>query len=86
MPRVQVLQLWASTEQRQRIDQAAAAEGISRTEFIPRSCQEQARAVLFVRTLCPLTPAVLSHHVARIGHMGAEGQRVGPEVAVGGEA
>jgi uncharacterized protein (DUF1778 family) len=38
----QVLQLSATAEQRQLIDQAAAAEGISRTEFILRSCQERA--------------------------------------------
>jgi uncharacterized protein (DUF1778 family) len=38
MARDQVLQLRASAEQRQLIDQAAAAEGISRTEFILRSC------------------------------------------------
>ena len=38
------------------IDQAAAAEGISRTEFILRSCQERARDVLLDRTLFSLTP------------------------------
>jgi uncharacterized protein (DUF1778 family) len=37
-------------------DQAAAAEGISRTEFILRCCQERARDVLLDRTLFPLTP------------------------------
>ena len=45
-----------ATEQRQMIDQAAAAEGISRTEFILRSCQERARDVLLDRTLFSLTP------------------------------
>jgi hypothetical protein len=35
MARDQVLQLRATAEQRQLIDQAAAAEGISRTEFHP---------------------------------------------------
>jgi uncharacterized protein (DUF1778 family) len=44
-----------ATEQRQMIDQAAAAEGISRTEFILRSCQERARDVLLDRTLFSLT-------------------------------
>ena len=38
------------------IDQAAAAEGISRTEFILRSCQARARDVLVDRTLFSLTP------------------------------
>ena len=38
------------------IDQAAAAEGISRTEFILRSCQERARDVLLDRPLFSLTP------------------------------
>lgn len=52
----QVLQLRASAEQRQIIDQAAAAEGISRTEFILRSCQERARDVLLERTLFSLAP------------------------------
>ena len=52
----QLLQLRASAEQRQLIDQAAAAEGISRTEFILRSCQERARDVLLERTLFSLTP------------------------------
>ena len=37
------------------IDQAAAAEGISRTEFILRSCQARARDVLVDRTLFSLT-------------------------------
>jgi uncharacterized protein (DUF1778 family) len=54
--RDQVLQLRATAEQRQLIDQAAAAEGISRTEFILRSCQERARDVLLDRTLFSLTP------------------------------
>ena len=56
MARDQVLQLRASAEQRQLIDQAAAAEGISRTEIILRSCQERARDVLLDRTLFSLTP------------------------------
>jgi uncharacterized protein (DUF1778 family) len=34
----------------------AAAEGISRTEFILRSCQERARDVLLDRPLFSLTP------------------------------
>ena len=55
MVRDQMLQLRASAEQRQLIDQAAAAEGISRTEFILRSCQERARDVLCDRTLFSLT-------------------------------
>jgi len=55
MARDQVLQLRATAEQRQLIDQAAAAEGISRTEFILRSCQERARDVLCDRTLFSLT-------------------------------
>ena len=38
------------------IYQAAAAQGISRTEFILRSCQERARNVLLDRTLFSLTP------------------------------
>jgi uncharacterized protein (DUF1778 family) len=65
MARDQVLQLRATAEQRQLIDQAAAAEGISRTEFILRSCQERARDVLLDRTLFSLTPeqtrALLAH-------------------------
>jgi len=56
MARDQVLQLRATAEQRQLIDQAAAAEGISRTEFILRSCPERAREVLRDRTLFSLTP------------------------------
>ena len=54
MARDQVLQLRASAEQRQLIDQAAAAEGISRTEFILRSCQERAQTVLLDQTLFSL--------------------------------
>ena len=38
------------------INQAAAAEGISRIEFILSSCQERARDVLLNRTLFSLTP------------------------------
>jgi len=56
MGRDQVLQLRATAEQRQLIDQAAAAEGISRTEFMLRSSQERARDVLLDRTLFSLTP------------------------------
>jgi uncharacterized protein (DUF1778 family) len=56
MARDQALQLRAKAEQRQLIDQAAAAEGISRTEFILRSCQEWARDVRLDRTLFSLTP------------------------------
>jgi uncharacterized protein (DUF1778 family) len=56
MGRDQVLQLRATAQQRQLIDQAAAAEGVSRTEFILRSCQERAQAVLLDRTLFSLTP------------------------------
>ncbi|MEB3202486.1 MAG: DUF1778 domain-containing protein [Synechococcus sp.] len=56
MVRDQVLQLRATAEQRQLIDQAAAAEGVSRTEFMLRSCQERARDVLLERTFFCLTP------------------------------
>jgi uncharacterized protein (DUF1778 family) len=56
MGRDQVLQLRATAEQRQLIDQADAAEGISRTEFMLRCCQERAREVLLDRTLFSLTP------------------------------
>ena len=56
MVRDQVLQLRATAERRQLIDQAAEAEGVSRTEFILRSCQERARDVLLDRTLLSLTP------------------------------
>lgn len=51
----QVLQLRATAEQRQLIDQAAAAEGVSRTEFILRSCQERAQSVLLDQTLFSLS-------------------------------
>lgn len=51
-----MLQLRATSEQRQLIDRAAAAEGLSRTEFILRCCQERARDVLLDRTLFSLTP------------------------------
>jgi uncharacterized protein (DUF1778 family) len=57
-----LLQLRASAEQRQMIDQAAAAEGISRTEFIQRSCKERARDVLLDRTLISLTPQQTTAH------------------------
>ena len=56
MGRDQVLQLRATAEQRQLIDQAAAAEGVSRTELILRSCQERAQAVLLDQTLFSLSP------------------------------
>jgi uncharacterized protein (DUF1778 family) len=56
MSRDQMLQLRATQEQRQLIDQAAAVEGISRSEFILRSCQERARDVLLDRPLFSLTP------------------------------
>jgi uncharacterized protein (DUF1778 family) len=56
MGRDQVLQLRATAEQRQLIDQAAAAEGVSRTEFILRSCQERAKALLLNQTLFSLSP------------------------------
>lgn len=56
MVRDQVLQLRATAERRQLIDQAAEAEGVSRTEFILRSCQERARDVLLDRPLFSLTP------------------------------
>ena len=55
MWRDQVLQLRATAEQRQLIDHAAAAEGVSRTEFILRSCQERAQAVLLDQTLFSLS-------------------------------
>jgi uncharacterized protein (DUF1778 family) len=55
MGRDQVLQLRATAEQRQLIDQAAAAEGVSRTEFILRSCQERAQTVLLDQTLFSLS-------------------------------
>lgn len=56
MGRDHVLQLRATAEQRQLIDQPAAAEGTSRTEFMLRSCQKRAREVLLDRTLFSLTP------------------------------
>ena len=76
MARDQVLQLRASAEQRQLIDQAAAAEGISRTEFILRSCQERARArdVLLDRTLFSLTPEQTTALLADLEDSGAAGQ------------
>ncbi|MFM9101950.1 MAG: DUF1778 domain-containing protein [Cyanobium sp.] len=54
MSRNQMLQLRATQEQRQLIDQAAAADSISRTEFILRSCQERAQTVLLDQTLFSL--------------------------------
>ena len=74
MVRDQVLQLRASAEQRKLIDQAAAAEGISCTEFILRSCQERAQDVLLDRTLFSLTPehttALLVHAIDQAGDQG----------------
>ena len=71
MARDQVLQLRASAEQRQLIDQAAAAEGISRSEFILRSCQERARDVLLDRTLFSITPEQTTALLADLGDSGA---------------
>jgi uncharacterized protein (DUF1778 family) len=53
-----MLQLRASQGQRQLIDDAAAAaaEGISRSAFILRSCQELAQSVLLDRSLFSLNP------------------------------
>ena len=74
MARDQVLQLRASAEQRQLIDQAAAAEGISRTEFILRSCQERARDVLLDRMLFSLTPEQTTALLADVEDPGAVAQ------------
>ena len=74
MARDQVLQLRASAEQRQLIDQAAAAEGISRTEFILRSCQERARDVLLDRTLFSLTPEQTMAQLTDLEDPGAAAQ------------
>jgi uncharacterized protein (DUF1778 family) len=74
MARDQVLQLRASAEQRQLIDQAAAAEGISRTEFILHSCQELARDVLPDRTLFSLTPEQTTALLADLEDSGAAAQ------------
>ena len=74
MARDQVLQLRASAEQRQLIDQAAAAEGISRTEFILRSCQERARDVLLDRTLFSLTQEQTTALLADLEDSGAAAQ------------
>jgi uncharacterized protein (DUF1778 family) len=74
MARDQVLQLRASAEQRQLIDQAAAAEGISRTEFILRNCQERARDVLLDRTLFSLTPEQTTALLADLEDSGAAAQ------------
>jgi uncharacterized protein (DUF1778 family) len=75
MVRDQVLQLRASAEQRQLIDQAAAAEGISRTEFILRSCQERAQDVLLDRTLFSLTPQQTTALLADLEDCGADRHR-----------
>jgi len=74
MVRDQMLQLRATAEQRQLIDQAAAAEGISRTEFILRSCQERARDVLCDRTLFSLTPEQTTALLADLNDPGAAAQ------------
>jgi uncharacterized protein (DUF1778 family) len=74
MARDQVLQLRASAEQRQLIDQAAAAEGISRTEVILRSCQERARDALLDRTLFSLTPERTTALLADLEDSGAAAQ------------
>jgi uncharacterized protein (DUF1778 family) len=74
MVRDQVLQLRASAEQRQLIDQAAAAEGISRTEFILSSCQERAQDVLLDRTLFSLTPEQTKALLADLEDSGAPAQ------------
>ena len=49
----------------------AAEEGISRTEFILRSCQERARDVLLDRTLFSLTPAQTTALLADLENSGA---------------
>lgn len=49
----------------------AAAEGISRTEFILRSCQERARDVLLDRTQFSLTPAQTTALLADLENSGA---------------
>ena len=74
MARDLMLQLRASAEQRQLIDQAAAAEGISRTEFILRSGQERARDVLLDRTLFSLTLEQITALLADLEHSGAAAQ------------
>ncbi len=71
MARDQVLQLRASAEQRQLIDQAAAAEGISRSEFILHRCQERAQDVLLDRTLFSLTPEQTTALLADLEDSGA---------------
>jgi hypothetical protein len=48
----------------------AAEEGISRTEFILRSCQERARDVLLERTLFFLTPAQTTALLADLENSG----------------
>jgi uncharacterized protein (DUF1778 family) len=70
----QLLQLRASAEQRQLIDQTAAAEGISRTEFILRSCQERAQDVLLDRKLFSLTPEQTTALLADLEDPGAAAQ------------
>ena len=69
-----MLQLRATQEQRQLIDQAAAVEGISRSEFILRSCQERARDVLLDRTLFSLTPEQTKALLADLEDSGAVAQ------------
>lgn len=68
MGRDQVLQLRATAQQRQLIDQAAAAEGVSRTEFILRSCQDRAQAVLLDRNLFSLNPEQSVALLADLNH------------------
>jgi len=53
MLRDQVLQLRATAEQRQLIDQAAEAEGVSRTEFILRSCRSGRGMCCWIAHSCP---------------------------------
>ncbi len=60
MIRDQVLQLRASAEQRQMIDQAAAAEGISRTEFTLRCRQGSGQHRASARDAAALACALLS--------------------------
>ncbi|MFM7547451.1 MAG: DUF1778 domain-containing protein, partial [Cyanobacteriota bacterium] len=52
----------------------AAAEGISRTEFILRSCQERARDVLLDRKPFSLTPEQTTALLADLGDSGAAAQ------------
>ena len=56
MRRDPMLQLRSTQEQRQLMDDADAAEGVSRSECILRSCQERAQSVLLDRSLFSLNP------------------------------